>query len=512
MRLPEKFLTKMKNLMMSEKEFEDFLNSFLGSTYKGLRVNTLKIDVQDFLDISPFELECIEWTDDGFYYHENEQPRPGKHPYYNAGLYYIQEPSAMYPASVLSPQSGDKVLDLCAAPGGKTIQLASYMKGKGILICNEINSDRAKVLVRNVELYGIKNIIVINEPSEKLSTKFTGYFDKILVDAPCSGEGMFKKDENAIKSWKKHDSSHYTETQLAILKDADKMLKPGGKIVYSTCTFSPEENEDVISKFLDQCKGYSVLDIPKFAGIEDGRPEWSSGNPLLQKTARLWPHLVKGEGHYTALLQKSSEHNYESCSNGNPDLPVYPKRLNDSPKFKNNILIDPPPEYEYFEGTSLNYKLSEIIKEDWVFYFSIPSIAKGNENPKVNVSGNIKHLYYLPADSPNLSGLRVPKQGLYLGECKNGKFTPSHSFLCTLKKCDFKMTVDFPTCSREVDSFLKCETPQFDIEALIDIGTFRFKSKNGFIAFCVDGNPLGWVKYSTGVLKNLYPKGWRILK
>ena len=193
MRLPEKFLTKMKNLMMSEKEFEDFLNSFLGSTYKGLRVNTLKIDVQDFLDISPFELECIEWTDDGFYYHENEQPRPGKHPYYNAGLYYIQEPSAMYPASVLSPQSGDKVLDLCAAPGGKTIQLASYMKGKGILICNEINSDRAKVLVRNVELYGIKNVIVINESSEKLSTKLVGYFDKILVDAPCSGEGMFKK-------------------------------------------------------------------------------------------------------------------------------------------------------------------------------------------------------------------------------------------------------------------------------------------------------------------------------
>jgi len=312
MKLPLEFTDKM-NRLLGEKEFDLFIESFNKPRYYGLRVNTLKISVEDFLKTSPFVLEPVPWTRDGFYYEEGSSP--GRHPYYYAGLYYIQEPSAMLPGAVLDAQPGEWVLDLCAAPGGKTAQIAAAMQGQGLLVANDINTDRVKALVKNVELCGIRNAIITNETPQKLSESFTGCFDRILIDAPCSGEGMFRKDEEAIRSWERFKCDRCAGMQRDILDYVDRMLKPGGYVVYSTCTFSPEEDEIMISEFLDKHGNYELLEVPKTAGIEDGRPEWSGGNIELRKTARLWPHRIKGEGHFVALLRKSGDKIRENTVN-----------------------------------------------------------------------------------------------------------------------------------------------------------------------------------------------------
>ena len=258
--------------LLGKDEYEAFLLSYSMPRYYGLRVNTLKISVEEFIKISPFKLEKIPWTKDGFYYDEGEHP--GKHPFYYAGLYYIQEPSAMLPATVLDARPGEYILDLCAAPGGKTVQIAAGMKGEGLLIANDISSERIKALVKNIELCGVRNTIVTNEQPKKLAAKFPTYFDKILVDAPCSGEGMFRKDENAAKSWGKYKCDACSSVQKDILEYADIMLKPGGRLVYSTCTFSPEEDEVVIGNFLKKHDNYETFEIPLIAGIENGRADW----------------------------------------------------------------------------------------------------------------------------------------------------------------------------------------------------------------------------------------------
>ncbi len=271
MKLPVEFLEKMRSLFFDTYnmyEYDLFLESFKKNRYCGLRVNTLKVDLDEFLKITPFKLKQIPWTCDGFYY--DESIFPGKHPHYNAGLYYIQEPSAMFPANVLLPNPDEKVLDLCAAPGGKTVQLAAFMKNSGVLVANEINAYRGKALVKNIELCGVKNSIVTNETPQRLSEKFVEYFDKILVDAPCSGEGMFRKDQDSVKSWSKYEGNSLSKMQLEILHCTDKMLKPRRGHCYSTCTFSPEENEHIISKFLDTNTDYELIDIHKVYGIDNG--------------------------------------------------------------------------------------------------------------------------------------------------------------------------------------------------------------------------------------------------
>ncbi|MCG8400811.1 MAG: NOL1/NOP2/sun family putative RNA methylase [Firmicutes bacterium] len=302
MKLPVEFTNKME-VLLEREEYKDFLKSYNMERHHGLRVNTLKISVEDFLKIAPFELDPVPWTEDGFYYRKGENP--GKHPYYYAGLYYIQEPSAMLPVRVLDAKPGEKVLDLCAAPGGKTVQIAAGMKGEGILVANDINSNRVKALVKNVELCGVRNVVVTKDSPQALSRNLKGFFDRILVDAPCSGEGMFRKDEDAVKSWQKFKCSDCAVLQRDMLKYADNMLKVGGYMVYSTCTFSPEENEMMISEFLERNENYEAVDIPGITGIERGRPEWADSNKELLKTARLWPHKIKGEGHFVALLRKA---------------------------------------------------------------------------------------------------------------------------------------------------------------------------------------------------------------
>lgn len=461
MKLPVEFTNKMKSLL-EEDEYNEFLKSYDEPRYYGLRVNTLKTSVEEFIKISPFNLEPIPWTDDGFYYREGESP--GKHPYYYAGLYYIQEPSAMLPAKILNAQPGDHVLDLCAAPGGKTVQIAAGMQGKGILVANDISSDRVKALVKNIELCGVRNAIVTNGSPDVLARNFKGYFDKILVDAPCSGEGMFRKDEDAARSWEKYKCEKCAGMQWDILQNVDRMLKPGGIIVYSTCTFSPEEDEKMISLFLSEYSDYELLEIPKTAGIEGGRPGWSDGNPELAKTARLWPHRLRGEGHFVALLRKKSIGEAEFVRQDNS--------------------------FTYGKNPAKG-GLAEITDVFMDFC---------RENLNICVEGNFltkgSNLYYLPETPPDLSGIKVAKFGWYLGELIRNKFEPSHSMVVSLKKEDIKNVTDFGADSNDVLRYLKGET-------------LIIEGKKGLTCICVDGYPLGWGKQTGDMIKNLYPKGWR---
>lgn len=454
MKLPVEFLNKIEGLL-DASEYEEFIKSYELPRFYGLRVNTLKISVEEFLKISPFKLEPIPWTRDGFYYNEGENP--GKHPYYYAGLYYIQEPSAMLPGAVMDAKPGDRVLDLCAAPGGKTVQLAAGLKGKGLLVSNDINSDRVKALVKNVELCGITNAVVTNDSPQNLSKKFRHFFEKVLVDAPCSGEGMFRKDEDAAKSWGKYKCDLCCGMQREILAYADEMLRPGGYLVYSTCTFSPEENEQMITAFLEGHPDYELIEVPKTAGIADGRPRWSDGNPELSKTARLWPHKVKGEGHFVALLHKKDS-----------DYKIFESFDKTMVSGSNEVLES----FRNFEKENLNISLDE--------YF----IVKGS------------NLYSLPVKLPDLSGVKVAKFGRYLGEAAKGRFEPSHSFILSLCRDDLKNVQDFASNSKEVISYLKGET-------LITEG------QKGYTGILVDGYTLGWAKQTGDMLKNLYPKGWR---
>lgn len=275
--LPEGFEARMRALLGSE--YEDFLASFDRPLCTGLRRNPLKTGFTG--DLSRFSLSPVPWCPTGFYY--DAVSRPGLSPYHAAGLYYLQEPSAMAPAELLDPQLGERVLDLCAAPGGKSTQLAGKLRGKGLLVCNEINAKRAKILSGNIERLGISNALVLNEHPKRLEERFAGYFDKILVDAPCSGEGMFRKEEAAVTDWTEDTNAICANRQLEILTSAAAMLRPGGRLVYSTCTFSPVENEGVISDFLWKNPDFSVEkpDVPFFS---PGRPDWvANPAPGLEK-------------------------------------------------------------------------------------------------------------------------------------------------------------------------------------------------------------------------------------
>jgi len=465
MKLPMEFLDKMRGLL-GESEFDEFLKSYEMPRYNGLRVNTLKIGVEDFLRISPFRLEPIPWTKDGFYYPQSESP--GKHPYYYAGLYYIQEPSAMLPGTVIDAKPGEKILDLCAAPGGKTVQIAAGMQGEGLLVANDINSYRVKALVKNIELCGVKNAIVTNESPDKLARNFEGFFDKVLVDAPCSGEGMFRKDEDAVRSWEKFKCEKCAGMQWDILKNVDRLLKPGGVVVYSTCTFSPEENEKMIDMFLKQHGDYELLEIPKIAGMEGGRPEWADNNTDMAKTARLWPHRLKGEGHFVAKMRK---------------------RLKEEKDIDRGTLKkgkDVP--------TSKEKEMSEMSEHIEAF----KAFCRDNLNIGIDghfaVKGN--NLYCLPVEYPDLSGIKVAKFGWYLGEFSGRRFEPSHSMAIALSRDDFKNVMDIESGSGDVIRYLKGET-------------LMAESPKGYTVVCVDGYTLGWGKQMGGMLKNLYPKGWR---
>lgn len=463
MNIPDAFAARMKSLL-GEEEYTAFVASYAEPRKQGLRVNRLKLSPDALLARIDWPLSPVSWTKDGFYYPENL--RPAKHPYYHAGLYYIQEPSAMSPASILDARPGERVLDLCAAPGGKTTQLAASMQGEGILVTNDNNPNRVKALVKNVELYGVRNAIVTNETPDKLAVAFPGYFDKILVDAPCSGEGMFRKEPDMIKSWSETAIETCCGMQRSILVDAARMLRPGGRLLYSTCTFAPEENEQMIAEFLDKHPDFSVVPVHMHEGWEKGRPEWTrdpASYAQVSRTARLWPHRVKGEGHYVALLQKAGE------------------------------VIEPAPANLATKGKkSLEKELADFytfVKE------TLPS-WKGFEDSRFMLTMHEDRVFLSPAGLPDLKRLRLARQGWLLGTIKKKRFEPSQAFAMGLQATDVIRTVHFTADDPDVIRYVKGET-------------LMIQAEKGWNIVCVDGYPLGWAKGIGTSLKNMYPAGWR---
>lgn len=444
MELPLAYINEMKALL--GVEYEDYLASFEEVRLYGLRANTLKISPAELAEKGEFSLSPVPWCESGFYYAEGE--RPAKHPYYHAGLYYLQEPSAMTPGAMIPIEEGDFVLDICAAPGGKTTQLAAKLGGTGLLISNDISAGRAKALLKNVEISGITNAIVMSEPPKKLAERFGGFFDKILIDAPCSGEGMFRKEPDMVKSWNEELLTFCREQQADILEHCASMLKTGGMILYSTCTFAKMENEDSIQTFLDNHPEFTLVPLEKSWGF-------APGCEPLTECVRLYPHKIKGEGHFLALLQKTGEPT--PCSTPT-EASIGEKELEPFRQFA-----------------------KETLTGKWKGTFQIYGDS----------------LCFLPEGAPATKGLRVLRSGWQLGTLKKGRFEPSQAFAMGLKKEEVKNVLDMPLSDERVIRYLKGET----LEAP--------EAKDGWTLVCVDGYPLGWGKTQKGRLKNKYAVGWK---
>lgn len=468
--LPELFLQRMQEMLGTQ--YEEFLQSFEQEHYRGLRVNLRKVNVESFLASSPFTLSKVPWTTNGFYYEPDDQP--GKHPYHEAGMYYIQEPSAMAPASFLEAAPGERVLDLCAAPGGKTTQLADFMQGKGLLVSNEIHPGRARILAENVERMGVTNCIVTNESPEKLAEKFPAYFDKVLVDAPCSGEGMFRKNEDACMQWSPENVELCAQRQDEVLHQAAVMLAPGGRLVYSTCTFAPQENEGSISRFLEKHGEFHIVETAMPENFVPGRSEWIR-KPAegIERTMRLMPHKIKGEGHYLAVLEKDGEDGSSGNCAGGTEKSLLEKDYGEFLEFAKEYL-----NMEKAEGTYLRFG---------------------------------EQLYLGGEDMPSLKGLKVLRPGLHLGTLKKGRFEPSHALALALNKRQVKQYIDLPADGLEVLQFLNGQTLILGEDVVMKKGKDDeiIKDGKGWCLICVDGYSLGFGKVAGSVVKNHYPKGLR---
>lgn len=483
--LPEKFLERMQNML--GEEYPAFLESLSGKRYRALRLNPLKTRIQEGKEKLPFTLSPVPWTKNGFYYEEEEQP--GKHPYHEAGLYYIQEPSAMAPVPCLmeepasaaaipeqqedvsaaatpeqqeEPVSSERILDLCAAPGGKSTQIAEYMRGRGMLITNEIHPQRAKILSENIERMGISNAIVLNETPESLSKRFIAFFDRILVDAPCSGEGMFRKNDNAGEEWSEENVALCAERQDGILDCAATMLKPGGRLVYSTCTFAPAEDEGSVSRFLET--------HPDFC---------------LEKEERLMPHKIKGEGHFLAVLHREGGQLSSAATAGT----------------EKSLTLKDCREFLDFAKEALTIPAEELTEGKILLRFG-------------------EQLYLAPAETPSLRGLKVLRPGLHLGTVKKNRFEPSHALALFLKKEQVVHAVNLVCDGTAVRKYLEGQTLTIgegcDVEMAHIITRGRMAAEQadvslpkGWCLVCVDGYSLGWGKAAGAVLKNHYPKGLR---
>lgn len=459
MNLPIEFENKMKAFLGNE--WDDFLYSYDNNRFQALRFNTLKVQspeermrILKVLGISPDKK--VSWANEAYYFDENV--RPGKHPYHEMGLYYIQEPSAMSAAALLAPKPGMRVLDLCAAPGGKSTQLATYLGDSGLLVSNEINTQRSRILSQNIERMGIKNAIVTNEDSFVLASHFPGFFNAIQVDAPCSGEGMFRKLPEAIEQWSPENVAICAARQKEILDNAAVMLKPGGTIVYSTCTFSKEENEDVIECFLER------------------HPDFT-----LEEMERFWPHKVDGEGHFVAKLVRR----------GCVDTDLKADRKTKKNKNSKNRKNETKPALTKENMKLLSEFLDETISED---------MAAWIKNSRLVMFG--EQLYRLPDMEVDIKGLKVQRAGLHIGEFKKQRFEPSHSLALALKLSEAKNVVK-----------LTCDNPQtigfFNGQSVMLSDEQAAECKKGWALVCVDGYPAGWGKVNGAQVKNHYPKGLR---
>lgn len=435
----EQFDARMKSLL--KDEYDDFKKALLEKPVKGLYLNRNKKNVERVLEEQYIEHHPI--VENGYLYDENYHP--GRSAYFLAGLYYIQEPSAMLVADALPIEPDDFVLDMCAAPGGKSCEIASRLTGEGVLIANDIEASRARILSENIERFGLDNTIVTNVDPMRFTKQFQDAFDKIVLDAPCSGEGMFRKLEQAVDTWSEDKVLECAHIQKNLLKGAYDMLKQGGMVIYSTCTYSYEENEAMVHYAVDEL-GFELLPLSKSHGLCPGVD--------LDEVVRCYPHHYRGEGHFIALLRKPGN---------SPRKVVRPMKPQVSPADLKVL--------KAFYQETLNKKVPAFIIE------------------------NNGHLYAIKKNFPEQKGIRVLRNGLYLGEVRKNRFIPSYSLALTLTKEDVKRSYDYSCDSEEIKKYIHGETLE---------GT----GNKGFGVIFVDGYPLSFYKESNQV-KNLFPKGLR---
>ena len=467
--LPQSFLDSMKEIL--GEDYEAFLAGFDGQRQYGLRVNTLKMNLEEFERIAPFHLKKVPWISNGYFYEAEDAP--AKHPFYSAGLYYLQEPSAMTPASRLKVQPGERVLDLCAAPGGKATELGAALQGEGLLVANDINTARARALLRNLELFGISNSFVTNEPPYVLAERFPEFFHKIMVDAPCSGEGMFRKNPAVVDSWQEKGPEYFSKLQREIIVQAADMLLPGGMMFYSTCTFSPLENEKTITHLLKERPDMEVIPMEDYEGFAEGLTSYRGEvfDESCKLCRRIWPHKMSGEGHFMALLHKKNGVQQQVQQTVS----------------QSSIWL------EKCKGLNKEQKAAA---ED---FFSHVNIAY--DEKRIDVRGD--NLYYLPAPKYDGRGLHFLRNGLFMGEFKKKRFEPSQPFALALHAQDFDQVLDFPADDERLSRYLRGET--LDVSDLIA----GEKKRKGWQLVMVAGHPLGFGKLVNNNLKNKYPAGWR---
>lgn len=445
--------------LLGETEAAELFTSLALEPIAGLRVNTNKISSTDFKALSVFQLSPIPWTESGFFI--NTKARAGKHAFHEAGLYYLQEPSAMAVAESLAPKAGEWVLDLAAAPGGKSTHLLSLMQDQGLLIANEVQRKRAQALLENLERYGARQAVVVTEELSRLADSWKSSFDRVLLDAPCSGEGMFRKSAEALSMWSEAVVKHCASRQEALLAEAAKMVKPGGYLAYSTCTFSPEENEQCTDRFLSKNPTFTLEPIP-LAGLSTGQATWA--NPAraeLNRSLRLWPHKHRGEGHFVALLKKAE------AETSHPKL------------------------HTFKEAPTKAIRL-------WQDFAAGSELITYSHNKALSLFGD--RLFALPESTPNLQGLQAMRAGLCLGWVHKDRFEPSHALALALSKqaAESFNHLDLDLADERLERYLKGDV----IEA---------QGAKGWVLICVQGYPLGWGKRSAHVIKNARPRGLRWL-
>lgn len=475
MKLPDIFITRMKDELLSSgiKE-EGFFESFDEEPLKGIRFNKsktredIRIKIMDKIG-NGFPVTAVPWCDCGYY---TDSESSGNSPYYHAGVIYPQEPSAMLPAQVLSARPGDLVIDLCAAPGGKACRVAEDLKGEGVLIANEISAQRAKALLRNIERMGIGNAVILNEDPVNMRDTLKNTADKIIVDAPCSGEGMFRRDPSAVRSWEKYGPDQCAALQDSILDSADIMLKDGGELVYSTCTFGIKEDEKRITAFISRHPEYHVVPHPEILGVTHAGPD-----SILPGSMRIWPHLSPGDGHFCVHLKKGSS------VEASPIDPVLQRESRPTKSSKQTEAV-----FSF---------MREILTDEAFERFK-------DKSERLFFKG--EHVMIPIISDRRLGKLNVIKNGLYLGELKKkGQdlvLNPSNSLALSLRKEDIKDTalVSFEHDDTSLIKYLKGETLNTDVGI------------KGNVVISVDSFPLGFGKRGNdGMIKNLYPKAWRLL-
>lgn len=452
MKLPKEFIDKYRQLLGDEAE--DFFNSFQNESLNGYRTNPLKLD--RVINQNYLTNPKIDYCETGYYGRVD-----GKSIDHTSGYIYSQEPSAMYVGEVIDAQPGERILDLCAAPGGKSTHLVGKMNNDGLLVSNEIFKKRANILAENLERWGATNTVITNESPDKLVPKFTSFFDRILVDAPCSGEGMFRKDPDAISYWNLDYPHECAKRQREILTAAMKMLRPGGILVYSTCTFAPEEDEQIIAWLLDHYPALNVVPINKYDGMDEGRPQWADNNPELTKTVRLFPQNIKGEGHFIAKLRLAKNDKSDSR-----DSQVATK----------------------LDKLGLTKEQQTLLTD-----FAEEELVRVNFNRFLTFGDQ---LYAVPDDMPSLDHLSVIRPGLHLGTFKKHRFEPSFALALVLTAEDVKNKIEITI--DQWRSYVHGDTLDLDQEL-----------KKGWYLLICQGHSVCFGKVVNRTVKNFYPKGLR---